>query len=324
MHPGSPMFKPLTRIIRGMQRMGAVPFSLVMIFALATITACSTTQMAYNNADWFVTRVANDYLALSPEQEDAWAPTLQRVLQRHRDEELQHIVAFLINLEGLVSAGLTQSRLECAAQQLEDLYRRTARLSIAIASPLLVGLSDQQIRHLEDRLRERRVDFRRTYVEGSSSQRLDSRVERVRERIVRWTGDLTSAQTTLIRQAVMTWPDVARDWDQYRTLKQRQFLALVRARPQAEEIDRFLTDWWVDFSDRPPVLRQKHELLKLGLIRLLLALDQSFSDAQRMRLDENVKDQRTDLQGLLPHPPDASRVASWGCPSLARVSRKGP
>ena len=312
------MSKPITRTTR------AISWSVMTIAALATITACSTTQMAYNNADWFVTRVANDYLDLSPEQEEAWSPTLVRVLKRHRDEDLSHIVAFLINLERLVGKGLTQSKLECVSRQLEDLYRRTARLAVDAASPLLIGLSDAQIRHLEDRLRQRRVDFRRAFIEGSPSQRLDSRVERVRQRTVRWTGDLTPAQIALIREAVATWPDVAPDWDRYRTRKQRQFLALVRQRPSRATMDRFLIRWWVEYADRPPVLRQKHELLKQGLIRLLVSLDRSFSDEQRTRLIENIRDLRSDLQGLLPHPLDSSRIAYWGCPSLPRVSRQDP
>ena len=300
----------------------AVNLALLMLVASALIIACSTTQMAYNNADWFVTRVANDYLELSPEQEEAWSPTLEQVLQRHRDEELSHIVAFLMSLERLVGTGLTQSNLECVARQLEDLYRRTARLAVDIASPLLLRLSDAQIRHLEDRLRERRVNFRRTFIEGSPSQRLDSRVERVSQRTARWTGDLTEAQIALIRQAVATWPDVAPDWDRYRTQKQRQFLALVRERPSREAMDRFLTRWWVEYTDRPPVLQQKHELLKQGLIRLLVSLDRSFSDEQRARIIENIKDLRSDLQGLLPHPLESSRIAFWGCPSVARVSQQ--
>jgi hypothetical protein len=299
--------------------MRAIPLRVVIVLVFALITACSTTQVAYNNADWFVTRVANDQLDLSGDQENAWSPTLQRVLQRHRDEELSHIVAFLTNLEALVQAGLTESNLVCVQDHLDDLYRRTAGLVVAIASPLMVGLSDTQIRHLEGRMQERQDDYRREYFEGSSSQRLDRRVERVRQRITRWTGELGSDQKTLIRRAVMTWPDVSRDWSNYRAYKQRQLLALISERPPQAEMDQFLTRWWVEFSDRPPALRQKHDLLANGIIELLASLDATFSDAQRRRLIENIQDVRRDLEGLLPDPPDASRIASWGCRSLARI-----
>lgn len=307
----------LTRVIR------AIPRNLMIIVAFAVITACSTTQVAYNNADWFITRVANNHLDLSDDQENAWSPTLQRVLQRHRDEELSHIVAFLTNLEELVEAGLTESNLVCVQDHLDDLYRRTAGLVVAIASPLLVGLSDAQIRHLEDRMQERQEDYRHEYFEGTSSQRLDRRVERVHQRIVRWTGELRSEQKIHIRRAVMTWPDVSRDWSDYRAHKQRQLLAVVTEIPPRAEMDQFLTRWWLEFADRPPALRQKHELLRKGIIELLASLDETFSDAQRTRLIENIQDVRSDLQGLLPDPIGASLIASWGCPPLTRTSRQG-
>ncbi|NBC12277.1 MAG: hypothetical protein GVY09_02820, partial [Gammaproteobacteria bacterium] len=62
--------------------------SLVRLLAAGAaallLLGCSGMQIAYNTADFFIERYAEDYLGLDSAQMERWAPTLKSALAEHR------------------------------------------------------------------------------------------------------------------------------------------------------------------------------------------------------------------------------------------------
>ena len=115
-----------------------------------------------------------------------------------------------------------------------------------------------------------------------------------------WTGDLTEAQRARVAAVVRTWPDVAGEWHAYRAARTAGLVELLRGRPGATAIERYLASRWLAHDGRSETLATGATGLRQGIVELIVAVDGTLSSAQRAAFLERVRGYRDELAAQLP------------------------
>lgn len=280
-----------------------------LVAVLTTLVGCSTVTLAYNRADFFVKAYAKDYLNLEPVQVADWEPLLTRELARHRAEELPYLAAYVDQVMRASRLGLDEGNMSCLIASSRDLYQRQARYAVTLVTPLLAGLSLEQIKRLDQRFQEEAEEDLAELAEGGGSAERERRTRRLVDAIEDWTGPLASGQEALVAEAMARMPETRRLYLDYRGQQRGNLIALLEAKAGAARISAFLTDWLVDWDGMPPALERARGAMDRAITALFIRLAASLDQTQRDRLDQRLRDLRDDLMELQRQP----RLATLAC-----------
>lgn len=285
---------------------------LLMLPIMLYVAACSRAELVYENADWLIYRWAAGLVDATGDQRDAWRERFDVLLDEHRQRLLPEVVALVGVAQQEVERGLNEQSLNCLFDRTDTLYRDHAALAIPLAVGILSEITPAQIDHLAEEFDQRNDDYVEDYLDEDLEKRAAARSERYIERVERWTGRLDDQQRQLIADAVDKMPDTAAPWLAYRRAQQQQLLGLLRSRATPDQLREFLTAWWVEIAQRPPVLTARVLEVRQRSIAVVLAVDAALRPEQRNGLTERVADIRSSLGNAL-------LVAST--PSLATTQR---
>jgi hypothetical protein len=255
-----------------------------LLVAALLLTGCSTIQFAYNNVDWVLIDKADHYLDLNSEQRALAEELIAARMRVHRREELPLYVATLSEIRVMLADNLTADELDTIMERLKSLYRRTMGDTVPSVVTLLGDLNDAQIDHLQARFEERNREFADNFMPESLQVRLDRRVERSIRMMEFFIGDLRPEQVELVRRYRNAMPLTADDWLAYHQARQKGLLALLRRRAPRDELERYLTAWWVELADQPPALEEKMQTNTRAGSQMVLALDTTVDTEQRQKL----------------------------------------
>jgi hypothetical protein len=285
---------------------------------LLVVAGCSRVSLAYNTADFFIERYADDYLSLSSDQMMAWEPKLEAGLARHRKEELPYIAAFFdLGYKG-AKRGFDKTTVNCLLDEVEEVYRRNARLAAAVTAPLLAELSQRQVRDLAEKFRKEQADDAKDDREGKA-RRKRKRAEHYIKSVEWWVGPLSEPQRRIVREVAASMPDAGPAWNVYNDGKRRALIRLLSQGADEARIRQFLTDWLADFRDLPANLQEAHMAMRKSIAALFLRLDPSFSPQQRNRFANRLRDLRDDFLNLQRHPRMASRPCAGTASAAPRL-----
>lgn len=271
-----------------------LPFAVLTLL----LTGCSSVQLAYNSADFFIERYADDYLRLDGAQMRQWSPVLAAALEQHRAEELPYLASFFAQAAQDARSGFTRAKVECLLDQFEAIYQRHFRLAAATAATLLAELTPQQIDRLAKTLAEEdQEDAAEAGVEDAA-RRARKRAERYVDNMRWWFGELSSEQRGLVRDISRHIPDTAPAWYDYRAAKRTELVALLRASASADTLESFLVQWLVEFRDLPSSLAEAQPALRAAFADLLLRLQPTLSSDQRERFLGRLEGLRRDFLRL--------------------------
>ena len=277
------------------------PLLFVLVVTLL-LAGCSRMRIAYNSADFFIERYADDYLSLDSAQMERWTPTLEAALARHRAQELPYLATFFDSAQRDARKGFRRADTTCLMDQFEVIYRRHFTLAAEAAAPLLAELDKKQIDALERNFRKEARDDAGDNDRQSVEHRLRKRAKRYEENMKWWIGDLTDTQRAIVGEVTRSIPDTAKDWYQYRDGKRRALIKLLRTGASEQRIQTFLEDWLVHYSDLPDSLRRAEPELRRGVSDLLVRLDPTLDDAQRRHFIDRLTTLRDDFMALQKHP----------------------
>jgi hypothetical protein len=280
---------------------------LIALLAV-TVCACSLTGTSYRHADWLLEYYAWKTVRTSADQREQWQPVLETVLQRHREQELPLIIAYLDQVEYLQREADGAPGAACLVDGALTLYRRHARLAIELALPLLADLDAGQIEHLAEYTEQRRREAIESHLDPDPQQRRRAREERITERIERWTGTLDESQRALVNNALAHIPDLGGDWIEYRDTHTRELLGLLEAGADTPALRAFLEGWWVRRDGAPAASRQRWRAARTGFIALLDNLATTLSERQRRTFQRRVAGLRADLADFLPDAPQSRKA----------------
>lgn len=286
-----------------------IRLSLILMAAtLSVLAGCSRVGIAYNTADLLAKAYAKDYLGLEGAQLSRWDPVLDAELARHRAEELPHLAAYFDQLLKASRLGFDEGNMTCLTAELRGLYERQARSAVALAAPLLAGLTPSQIERLARRFGDEAAEDRAELARRDRAKEQQRRARRYVRSIEDWTGPLDAQQQAIVADVTGRMPDTQDDVVAYRTRKREQLIALLEGQLGEPGIKAFLTDWLVDFRDLPPALDRAGEELGQRIAELFIRLGPTLDEDQSQRLDDRLRNLRDDLMRLQKQPRMAPRT----------------
>ena len=271
----------------------------VIVFLCLLVSACSRTQLAYDNADWLLEYYAGQTIDISAAQREQWQPVLTTILQQHRDSELAYLVAYLDMASQMVSNDQEAAGANCLVDGALILSQRHARLAVDLAVPLLVDLDPGQIEHLSEYTAKRQDRLVTRYLDPNPELREKARRIRFNERIEKWIGRTTSDQQLVVDEALQRIPDISHFWLAYREQQINVMLDMLEADVDAEALRRYLDSWWVAWEGRSADYIRSWHIAKQEFVIFMDRLGASLTPKQREKLDKRLTALREDLSGFL-------------------------
>ncbi|HYN78468.1 MAG TPA: DUF6279 family lipoprotein [Lamprocystis sp. (in: g-proteobacteria)] len=284
--------------------------ALVGTLLVAVLPGCSQIQIAYGTSEFLIKRYADDYLKLDSVQMARWEPALKTALDAHRALELPLLAGFFDALLKASEAGFDQTNTRCLTASFRTLYLRHARLAVGLAAPLLAGLTPAQVELLDQRFTADYEEDRMAPGTRDLARERRKRARRYVKSIEDWTGTLNDPQRALVAEVTARMPDTTEAVLAYRTEQRRALITLLRAGADEVKIERFLTDWLVDYRGLPPSLSQAGDEISDRIGELLIQLGAGLDPAQRRRFNERLTVVRDDLMKLQKAP----KLAPVNCP----------
>lgn len=173
----------------------------MVLFVLLLLSACSSTRTAYRYADWGVSWWVDDYVTLTPEQEQRLAQDLDNLRQWHCAAELPRYRQWLTELARDTRAGdLDRARVSYHQQRLFEFLPGLLEQAAPTATNLLASLSDEQVVELARNMARDHQEMEEKFLLDSPQARADARAERTMERIENWLGSLNVRQQRIARE----------------------------------------------------------------------------------------------------------------------------
>jgi len=270
----------------------------VLIAALLLLNACSVAEITYNNGDWLVTHMADEYMELDGEQEAALRSRVVAAIELNRARDLPLYEAFLENVRDTVDTGISHEDARNILQAAAVLYDRLANDMAALLAPTLSTLSAEQIAHLEQTLAERGQELDEEYLQGEKRTRLQMRAQRTVNYLEDWTGSLSERQEALVQERSLVLPYTTGAWLVYRARQNRRLVDMLRQGEDSETIRAYLLGWWTRQEGKPREAIRNDEAYIDGILRLISRLDQTLTPKQRLRATERLQDWINILKAL--------------------------
>lgn len=271
----------------------------LLLVVVSLLAACSATQFFYNRADWFIERAVADYVELSTDQQAQVDDIIQGWVAWHRRDELPRYHSLLQSLRRQLSADFSAQHYDALIRESEAIWVRTRERVLTDATPVLVGLSDDQVAQVLARLEEKKREYYKKYVAMPDSERIRQRNESVLDQLDRWLGSVTAEQKRLVADWAGRAADSYPIWYRMRERRQAAFAALLERRQSegfAAELtrmvaddERFVSDW------ERRQLAQNRRVTR----QLMLALEQSLTTGQREHLLAELREISEDIGQLM-------------------------
>jgi uncharacterized protein DUF6279 len=259
--------------------------------AVVVLAGCSgMTRLAYNNADVFLRKVANDYCDLDGPQSDELKVRVRRLHAWHRANELPQYVAFLRTAERRFTRGLTAEDVAWAMSTVRARFRALAAKAAEEAAPMLATLSQEQITVLEHKLAENNVKYVHDNLPGDERRRIRVQTRRMAESLRQWTGDLTRDQEARVERFVRAHDRFAAMRFEDRVRGQREAVALLRKRLPAKDLaPRLVQHFTEPDSRRSDEYRREEKRWEGDFGKLLAELSGTLSPEQRAHVVKSIE-----------------------------------
>jgi len=245
----------------------------IILFSLSLfiISACSTTKLAYEYGDKFVSWQLDSYFELNDEQEDWVEERMTIHLEWHRAQELPRYKRFLTDIQNSSEDGLTMSELDEGFFRFKEKQRRTFERLIPDAALFLTKLSAEQINNLERKMVEENEEMIDKVENRQES--IQEKQEEFLEEMEDWFGEFDSVQLVQINKWQKEWytessEPIERRME-YRLKSQAQILALLRSFPDKLTFEKWLSEWtrsWgreMNSARDARILRNKNRILQV-------------------------------------------------------------
>ncbi|HEY6862367.1 MAG TPA: DUF6279 family lipoprotein [Burkholderiales bacterium] len=267
-----------------------IPASIAIAAALLLAGCAGMTRIAYNNADFFLRKMANDYFALDDAQADQLRVRLRRFHAWHRANELPQYVAFLRTAQRRFTKGLTPEDVAWGMSTVRARFRAFAAKAAEEAAPMLSSLAPEQIGVLERRLAENNAKYVRENLPPDERKRIRVQTRRMADALSQWAGDLTRDQEARVERFVRAHDRFAMMRFEDRVRGQREAVALLRKRLPPQELAPLLARHFNDPDvRRSDEFRREEKRWEADFGRLLAELSGTLSPEQRAHVIDNIE-----------------------------------
>ncbi len=176
-----------------------------MIMA-ATLTACTATRLAYNQAHnatywWLDSHVDFSNVQSTPVRGD-----INAFFHWHRTNELPMYAGLLQRWQTLAAQDLTGAQVCAEFDVIRQRIDRAADASVQPMARLALQLDAAQLEHLKSRQAKSNAEFEDDFLQASEDARVEKRFDRALSRSEMLYGSLSTAQQDLLRNNIKASP----------------------------------------------------------------------------------------------------------------------
>ncbi|MFN0305552.1 MAG: DUF6279 family lipoprotein [Burkholderiales bacterium] len=262
----------------------------IIVAIVATMTGCgSFVRLAYNNADFGLRMMANDYLDLEGAQKDLLRERIDRYHRWHRRNELPRYIEALDDLTARLQRGLEPADIAWATDLVQTRYRTTIRQAIHGVTPLFDRLTSDNLVQLERKLAESNEKFEQDTLQKDIERRRAERLRALTKRARDWLGEITPAQEArLSGYAEASTPIFSGLLDERRR-RNRAVMTALRSNASASDRAKRLDSLLVGYEQhRTETYAAVVEDWQARLGTLMLDIERSLSPQQRKHLIERI------------------------------------
>jgi hypothetical protein len=220
--------------------------SLFIIIAFALFSCgCSSINLFYRNADWYLQHKIDGYATFNARQEETIHREISNYLDWHRKYALPEYIIFLQNLNGAAQydGQLKAEEIALLRAQLLDLYRKSLTPAIRPAAEILSSLDSRQIQELEHNLAEENKKQRREELDMGRDAYLDKRAYKTLDFLEGLVGNLSREQRQQVKEMSRRLPLVRDIYIEQRETNQGRLIKLLRDNAGTDKIASFMSLW---------------------------------------------------------------------------------
>jgi hypothetical protein len=178
----------------------------VLVLVAAIAGCASVMRVAYNNGDFALRMVANEYLDLQGKQTEVFKARFARLHEWHRVEELPRYADALDSAAARILRGATRADVTWAVATIRERYRSLAAQAVDESIPVLMTLAPDNLAALRKKFEASNLKFTEQYMTGDAAARKSARIDAIEGRFAEWLGSVSDAQRNLIADYVRTQP----------------------------------------------------------------------------------------------------------------------
>lgn len=262
--------------------------TILALLTLLLLSACSI-KTVYNNLDWVLEAMVDDYLSLSDMQEQDVEQRISRILKWHRETQLNLYVEDLKMIKASTSRGLDDESAEAIFAAFMQRWESIKKQFAPNQADVLLTLNQQQIDNLFERLEEEN----RELIQEINETTAEEKIEKSREKLIRnfseWLGPLNEDQKQILR----SWPPRFKPLDQDRIDFRKKWQAELRdifKSDQSREQKRFRL---IELAESPDKFQTEEHKARLvynskQVKELILTFDQTVTTEQKAHLAERL------------------------------------
>jgi hypothetical protein len=189
--------------------------TLVLLTAL-TLSACSTTRLAYNQAPNLLYWWLDGYMDFTSAQSTQARQDIDTFLSWHRSAELPTYARQLQQWQALATQDMSPAQACAQFEAVRAAVQRASERGLEPLTRLGQQLDREQMAHMLRHQDKGNESFAEEYLEGSPEERLNRRVDQAVSRSEMLYGRLSPAQRELVRSGLQQSP-----WDPQKALQER-------------------------------------------------------------------------------------------------------
>jgi cell division protein FtsI/penicillin-binding protein 2 len=267
---------------------------------LITILSSCAIKLAYNNADFVLIWILDDYFGLTKHQKNSLDIKIKKHLAWHKKEELPVYSDFLKEIKIKTQDGLTSEEINWIFQRYDDLYENLIKNLSSDAVTFLTSLNKEQIQNLEQKMKKDNEKLTKTYLENSPEERLQKRAERTLNFVKDLIGELTPEQEKKITELSKSLPSTTENWLENRKRRQKMFLEILNSSKNASELETRLQDLILNpEKSRSPEYQKHVEEMNKKTREMILIIDKMATPEQRLHALKKIQEYINDIQEMV-------------------------
>ena len=258
---------------------------LVLAAALVLAGCGSVMRVVYNNSDFALRVMANEYFDTQGDQSELLKAQLARFHEWHRREELPAYAQLFQGAAERAARGLTAEDVTWAIVSVRERYRLVVAQAAEDGAPVVATFTAENYAALDRKFADVNAKFTKDYLTGDQAKRNRARAKWFEERFEWFIGDLTDAQVALIQRFVQTQPRMNEVRLADRKRRQQEFVALIQQYQKSPELGERMRDFFVYWErDRGAEHAKFAREWETQLVQLVVDIDRTLTPEQRAKL----------------------------------------
>ncbi|MGE5794801.1 MAG: DUF6279 family lipoprotein [Bacteroidota bacterium] len=259
---------------------------LLVLAAVAALAGCGTVmRVVYNNGDFALRVMANEYFDTNGDQEVVLKAQLARFHEWHRREELPAYSQLFQGAAERAARGLEAEDVTWAIASVRSRYRQVVAQAAEDGAPVIATFKPDNYAALDRKFAEVNAKFTKDYLAGDQAKRDRARAKWFEERVEWFVGDLTEQQVAIIHRFVQSQPRMNEVRLADRKRRQQAFVALIRQYQSSPQLAERMREFFVHWErDRGPEHARLAREWEGRLSQLVVELDRTLTAEQRAKL----------------------------------------